>query len=605
MFRRPTRPLAMPPLRRAKRRREEGRPPPVVLNSGQQVQQGDEAAISVSDVRVSFEEPGKGENAETAECLKFIVAQLSGEVHQITVQPAASVLDLKIAIYHQTWMPVLAQRLLLNDSALDGDGDLLSQNMQEQEEEGAKTPRVTLLRQCSDEQAEWLSLWERSDGWLSHMNRDRFSDLDPLYRFLRREGHTSMERAALDFLQLPERFLQDENFLWFVMTKLKSEAFVQIKSVFLLCIRAQIRESANTPGKMDFAKLAMQIDARLVAKLDPHLMHIRELLLIALQTSGLILELAPPEFQAEMDIVVLAVQQTGEALNFASDDLKSNQEVVMIAVQKDGNALRFAHPALRADRVVVAAALQQEPLSLEFVASELKADIELVLMAVKLNGIALQFADPRLQGNHDIVAAAIQNSRKTKALQFASDALRSDQEIVFQALQQSAWAFEWAIPDLQADDEMRRRALLVAIDPQSPIDSTDSQTATLPQCLALLTQLVERKGFNSLDIGPTLTAFMMEYTPLAIARVTQDPQAYLCLENNRENPDVAHAAVKQDWSLFAHAPYRIRTNLKVQVAAVAQNRRVLQLCLPTERYRVMQEINALPADEVTPEIESK
>lgn len=68
------------------------------------------------------------------------------------------------------------------------------------------------------------------------------------------------------------------------------------------------------------------------------------------------------------------------------------QEVVLVAVQHTGMALCYAAPFLRDDLEVVMAAVQQHWMALSYASEELKDDYDVGVAAVRSNGLALREA---------------------------------------------------------------------------------------------------------------------------------------------------------------------------------------------------------------------
>jgi len=512
-----------------------------------------------------------------AEHICVTVTDMVGSQHTISVQPQGTVHDLKQAVFKKAGVPVLAQSLSVGDRVLDADECLLNASLPQQED----GVYVTLIRQCLDEHAEWLSGWERSAltgshaGWLEFHHLQAELRWPSIGRRISPEMIAKLATSAQDFLKLPTDFLQDDRFVWFVLTKLKSESFAQIKSMFLLCIHNRIRESAQ-PQEDAIVKLALEVDALLVVQLEPQLMTSRELVLIALESSGMVLAMLSQDYQADKDIVLKAVRVSGQALAFASDDMKADNDVVLAAVQQTG-------------------------FSLEYASTELKASMEVVSIAIKQNGDALQFAAPELRESREVVAAAVQRSGgRAEALRAASDSLRADFDIVATALRKTPFAYEYAATSLQADDELRRYALVVVLDPSVHYKDSRSTEFVHSACVERLAHVLERNNPNRLNIGPTLLAYMMQHTALAVAHVTFNPQTYSGLDSTRTNVEVAYAAIRQDWKLFLTAPYSIRADLKIQVAAAAQNVSAIQFCIPSDRHRVREALKGLLKDESSP-----
>lgn len=379
---------------------------------------------------------------------------------------------------------------------------------------------------------------------------------------------------------IPEWLLDGDDFVLRAL-QIKSDNFTRLRPWFLIRMWTRLQERFQ--DCKDIARLAIQTEPWCAVALDSRLVHDRELLLIALHTSGTFLQLATPECQANQDVVLLAVQQSGTALEFASAALRANHDVALTAVQQKGEALQFAEPEVRDDRAIVVAAIKQSPLALQFASASLRADNELVSMAVRQTGMALRFAEPELQEEREIVHLAVRQSGA--ALQFASHALRADREMVLTAIKQSASALDFASSELKADPELLGVAICTAI--KCDVVKQGSHETSLARCLELLAKVVRTDGLNSLDLGPTLRAYLVTQPVVAVALVQYNPSTYTGLDVTlKSNRAVALAAVELDWGLMAHVPFLTRNDFAIQVAACRQNRTAFMFILNTDRTKV-------------------
>lgn len=191
----------------------------------------------------------------------------------------------------------------------------------------------------------------------------------------------------------------------------------------------------------------------------------REIVLVAVQRCGLLLELASEFLRGEKEVVRAAVQDAPWALEFASEALRRDRDIVLLAVGKDGTAISFAHDSLKADREVALTAVNQEDGARLFAIDHtLRDDREVVLAAVRQCGLDLQFAAKSLQADPGVVLAAVKTgrlppSKKSKAtfarclngLQFASNALKKD-----------AFLRSWAVLGAKARRNRRLREAFLA-----------------------------------------------------------------------------------------------------------------------------------------------
>ena len=159
-------------------------------------------------------------------------------------------------------------------------------------------------------------------------------------------------------------------------------------------------------------------------------------------------------FPQNRQIVYMAAQANGLVLQDAAANLQRDKKIVLAAVKQFGWALKFADAGLQRDKEIVFAAVKQYGQALQYAAPELQRDKEIVLAAVKKTGRALIAAAAELQHDKEVVLAAIrQNGR---ALQYAASQFRSNKEVALEAIKQNAAAFDYAAPELQRDSDIIR-----------------------------------------------------------------------------------------------------------------------------------------------------
>ena len=71
------------------------------------------------------------------------------------------------------------------------------------------------------------------------------------------------------------------------------------------------------------------------------------------------LQFASAQLRRDKEVVLAAVQKSGLALKFADADLRADKEVVLVAVRQNGEAIRFAGEKLRGSKEVLDAVLNR------------------------------------------------------------------------------------------------------------------------------------------------------------------------------------------------------------------------------------------------------
>jgi len=123
-------------------------------------------------------------------------------------------------------------------------------------------------------------------------------------------------------------------------------------------------------------QIALRKDGMYLGKI-PHHVQTTDDVLMAVQSNGLALQFAKPEFTSDKDILRTAVKENGLALEFVDkslikDDPELYFEIVSIAVKQNGLALEFTTPDLKNNIEIVELAYNQDPESLQFASNRLK-----------------------------------------------------------------------------------------------------------------------------------------------------------------------------------------------------------------------------------------
>ena len=149
-------------------------------------------------------------------------------------------------------------------------------------------------------------------------------------------------------------------------------------------ITAQLNEGKITLDHVDqklienveIRQRGLQIDGLGLQLIPTHLQTSNDVLM-AVQSNGLALQFAKPEFTSDKDILRTAVKENGLALEFVDkslikDDPELYFEIVSIAVKENGLALEFTTPDLKNNIEIVELAYNQDPESLQFASHRLK-----------------------------------------------------------------------------------------------------------------------------------------------------------------------------------------------------------------------------------------
>lgn len=177
----------------------------------------------------------------------------------------------------------------------------------------------------------------------------------------------------------------------------------------------------------------------------------------AAERAPTLLRAAPAALRAEREVVLRAVQKSGLALQFAAQELRGDKEVVLAAVSQCGHALQHATEALQSDKDVVVAAARSSEAAWTLLPSQCFAEKDVMLALIGVSGRHLQLADPSLRRDPEVVMAAVR--RDVFSLQAAADDLRGQEDFMIEAICEEPMAFLFAAEKLQQDRDFVVRAV--------------------------------------------------------------------------------------------------------------------------------------------------
>lgn len=230
----------------------------------------------------------------------------AGHLCTLSLDPGATVSELKDAIVRQTDIGVHSQRLFHGGTEL------------------TNAERIPALGSDDQEHVELLLIRRTPEqaGWLQEL--DNTSDISVI----------SWLRAA------PPAAQADRTVVLFA---------VQKQALALECAASELR------ADREVVLTAVRAWGPCLQWAARELRADREVVLTAVKAWGPCLQWASRELRANREVVLAAVEQNGRALEHAAPSLRADLEVARAAVQFDAAALEFIDPHLRSDRQVMLA----------------------------------------------------------------------------------------------------------------------------------------------------------------------------------------------------------------------------------------------------------
>jgi len=79
----------------------------------------------------------------------------------------------------------------------------------------------------------------------------------------------------------------------------------------------------------------------------------KDIILLALEQNGILLQIIPNEFKQIYEYILIAVKQNGDALNFAPSEFKRDLTIVCTAVEQKGHAYVYVDDSLKENNIVL------------------------------------------------------------------------------------------------------------------------------------------------------------------------------------------------------------------------------------------------------------
>ena len=193
----------------------------------------------------------------------------------------------------------------------------------------------------------------------------------------------------------------------------------------------------------------------------------REIVLAAVQKTGVAVCLASDRLRGDTEIALAAVQQTGLAFAYLMlDESRSQNERILEAAMANGMIKYFSEIAqFHNDREMALLAIQDDLENLPYLSVELRDDFEIAMVAMQVESdfnftgegwddveSPLSLLSDRLRDNREVVMAAVRQCGSQ--LESASERLRDDRDIVAEAIREDHGAIQYASDSLREDKEM-------------------------------------------------------------------------------------------------------------------------------------------------------
>jgi len=186
--------------------------------------------------------------------------------------------------------------------------------------------------------------------------------------------------------------------------------------------------------------LAAYFSSSILQYVSSELRSNKNLILKAVEKSGLELQYASDNLKDDIDVVLKAVKQNDSSLQYASNKLKNNEEFKRRAViqshlfiiklpesykdnkefalhvlKKNKFIFSFLSEKLKADEDIVLSILPEHVGYLEFASMQLRGNINFMLKAVKLNGLSLLYASDNLKTDKTLLSECLQSQCNRQA----------------------------------------------------------------------------------------------------------------------------------------------------------------------------------------------
>lgn len=279
----------------------------------------------------------------------------------------------------------------------------------------------------------------------------------------------------LNYQELPEKFRQDAEVI---------EAAMRNPLTFMYL-------SHNLQAK--YAHQAFKSNGALITHAADELKNDRELVKLALKTSGLSLKITP-KFQDDDEVVKIALSHNIKSIQYtssrirgdrglfmqhpeiycwASVKLRNNLKLTLLAIQKDHDNVKFMGDKLKDSESVADYVVKYAPEKFRFMSERIRSirkyaeasmtythnfqyfsdllcdDDKLAFETVEDKPLMFEYVSPRLQDNDKLADLAMK--KEPRAFSWASKRIRYNDELAKQIIAQEPRMFKFASPQLRDD----------------------------------------------------------------------------------------------------------------------------------------------------------
>lgn len=329
--------------------------------------------------------------------------------------------------------------------------------------------------------------------------------------------------------------------------------------------------------------------------------------LIAVKSNGLALDQAGPLCKDNATLVTEAVSNDGRALQYASENLRRDNFIVMEALKSDPEALEFADDELKDSLEVIMPALRRDGATLRFLPEHMRDSSDVALDAVQTCGLAVAFATPKVRADREVIRAAV--SKDGLALAYATQELQGDEDIVEAAVAENPLALQYASDRWRCDKDFVKGVVAnnglalefvsggLSNDKDVCMEAVSDRGEALIHCSAQMRdddEIVRTAVSNDGLQLLNVSPRLRQDRNLVMLALSNHPRALAhALEDQIHDKDVVCTAVSHDGMVLVFAPEEMRNHEEVVQAAVSQNGLALEYASPRLREKTETVLAAL------------
>lgn len=172
-------------------------------------------------------------------------------------------------------------------------------------------------------------------------------------------------------------------------------------------------------------------------------------------------------FRNDFAVVKEVLLKNGKNYFFIDKSLQKNKELLLIALETSGEAFSYADISLRNDKDIAKIAIKKNYNCVKYLSTDLKKDKDLAFYAMEVNPKSFPYFDKSIREDKKIVLKGLKNESSIfKSIKLV---FKKDREVIFCAIKKDSNVFNQLEEDLKKDREIILESLISLKNNVSPM----------------------------------------------------------------------------------------------------------------------------------------